>query len=227
MAARLGAMTPTARLRAVEEDIAALRDLGVARLSPIRRKHVVRRLAQLAGVDEGAVQRAFQALPPNRRHDAAAAEPAPTRRAEPSSPAEHLVGLLLAAPDYRTRLADGETARLRSAAAAAGEALAELAEIALSAASLDTLDNPDARATGVAWSRYIERVTEDDAERVKKFFEECLAALSRLPSPPASAEPAGASSDQPSSSDDVFARINAIRTQGGNPTALASPGTND
>lgn len=227
MAARLGAMTPTARLRAVEEDIAALRDLGVARLSPIRRKHVVRRLAQLAGVDEGAVQRAFQALPPNRRHDAAAAEPAPTRRAEPRSPAEHLVGLLLAAPDYRTRLADDETARLRSAAAAAGEALAELAEIALSAASLDTLDNPDARATGVAWSRYIERVTEDDAERVKKFFEECLAALSRLPSPPASAEPAGASSDQPSSSDDVFARINAIRTQGGNPTALASPGTND
>lgn len=224
MSARLAAMTPTARLRAVEEDIVSLRDLGVGKLSPIRRRHVVRRLAQLAGVDEGAVQRAFQALPPSRRPQGDAPA-APARSAEPDGPVEHLVGLLLTAPEYRTGLDETIAERLLSAAAAAEPPFTDLAKTALSAARLDALEDPDARAAGVAWSRHIERICEGDDERMRKFFDGCLAALSRLPSTPAKADTHA--SDQTSSDDDVFARINAIRTRGGNPTALASSGTND
>jgi len=225
MAARLSALTPTARLRAVEEDIASLRDLGVDRLSPIRRKHVVRRLAQLAGVDEAAVQRAFKALPPSRRPQETP-EPVAQRSSEPGGPAQHLVGLLLAAPEYRTQVLDADAERLRAAAAAAEPDFAQLAESALSAASLDDLDDPDARAAGVAWSRHIERITEGDGERLKKFFSECLVALSRLPFPPAQKEQADAPDKAERDNAYLLDRINVIKSMGkGNPTAMPIPGT--
>ncbi len=222
MAARLAAMTPTARLRAVEEDIAALRDLGLAKLSPIRRKHVVRRLAQLAGVDEGAVSRAFQSLPPQRR---TTDESAAHERTEPAGPAEHLAAALLAHPPLRTTLLEADTSRLLAAAASDARARA-IVEAALSTdpdRALRDLDNPDHRAAAVAWTRAAERLSEGDPARLKKIAEDCLAALARLSSPPAQ-KSTDADTDQDAG---TLERINALRTLGGNPTALAAPGIND
>jgi DNA primase len=221
---KLAPMSPTARIRAVEEDVAHLQSLGAARLSPIRRKTVIRKLAQLAGVDETAIAAAFKAAPA-RRSPAPAETPAPAHAAtEPSGPAEHLIGVLFAAPALLDLTNADDLRRLEALASERGPIAAGLARFIAEAKARRTppvdllreLEDPSARAAAISWSRCVERVCEGDPERLKSHAEGCLSRLARLTSPPASAE---------SSEPDPLERINALRRLGGNPAALAPPGT--
>jgi len=222
---RLATMTPTARGRAVEDDVARLTELGAARLSPIRRKLVVRRLAQLAGVDEHAVQQAFRAA--SSRSAARAAgrpdAPAPAPPPGPSGPAEHLLGLLFASPAV---LAELDAAARRDLAAAAAERpepaptfarlVADAPESADPARLAADLDDPDARARAVAWAAAVERDAEADPERMRTAARDCLARIRRLLS--------SLSSSAGQDAHDPLQRINDLRAFGGNPTALSPPG---
>ncbi len=221
---KLAPMSPTARIRAVEEDVAHLQSLGASRLSPIRRKTVIRRLAQLAGVDETAIAAAFKAAPA-RRPPSPAETPAPApAAAEPSGPAEHLIGVLFAAPALLDLTSADDLRRLEALASERGPIAAGLARFIAEAKARRTppvdllreLEDPSARAAAINWSRCVERVCEGDPERLKSHAEGCLSRLARLTSSPASAQ-----SPEP----DPLERINALRRLGGNPAALAPPGT--
>ena len=225
---RLAPMSSTARVRAVEEDVAGLRRLGVDRLSPIRRRVVVRRLSQLAGVDEATVQRAFRAGPAPRARESSDLTP-PAQR-PPEGPAEHLIGLLYSDPSLRAELSEDDRRRVLAACASLDGPAATLAEGVLdsdeasAARLLASLDDAAARATAVAWSQAMDRASDGDADRMKMAARDCLSRLARLTSPPA-AKPAGNASDQDRDTDDPFARIQTLRAFGGNPTALAPPGS--
>jgi len=224
---RLSTMTPTARVRAVEEDVARLVELGAARLSPIRRKLVVRRLAQLAGVDEAAVQQAFRAAGSRQAARAAARpdapSPAPAPPQGPSGPAEHLIGLLFASPALLSELDQDARRDLAAAAAERPEpaptfaALVADAPDGADAARLAAdLDDENARARAIAWAAAVERDAEADPERMKTAARDCLTRIRRLLStlPPSAGE----------SGHDPLERINTLRAFGGNPTALSPPG---
>jgi DNA primase len=222
---KLAPLSPTARTRAVEEDVAHLQSLGLARLSPIRRQTVVRRLAQLAGVDESAVAAAFRAAPARRapvRVEASAADAEPIR--DPAGPAEHLLGALFAAPALLDLLDQDAARRLEAAAAERGPVAAALARYVAEAAAADAppldllrdLAVERDRAAAIHWSRHVERICEREPARIRAHAEGCLARLARLPS--SSADPA---QDQT----DPLQRINTLRKLGGNPAALAPPGT--
>ena len=222
---RLAPMTPTARVRAVEDDVARLTQLGAARLSPIRRKLVVRRLARLAGVDEHTVQQAFRAA--SSRSAARAAgrpdAPAPAPPPGPVGPAEHLLGLLFASPAV---LAELDAPARRDLAAAAAERpepaptfarlLADAPAEADPARLAADLHDPDARARAVAWAAAVERDAEADPERMKTAAHDCLARIRRLLS--------SLSSSKGQDGHDPLQRINDLRAFGGNPTALSPPG---
>lgn len=59
---RVSTLGLSARARAVEEDLERLGQLGLARVSPIRRRLVVRKLAGIAGVSEGEVLESMKRL---------------------------------------------------------------------------------------------------------------------------------------------------------------------
>jgi DNA primase len=101
------------RARMVEEDVQRLVELGLDRLSPIRRQAIVRRLAAIARVDERAILEAIgrSRAGARARRDASPPGPAVSHRpgsaAPPSGPAasgkarsaiEHAVACLLAHP---------------------------------------------------------------------------------------------------------------------------------
>ncbi len=59
--ARLAGAGTSALARAIEEEIAALVQLGLAELTPVRQAMIIRRLADLAGVDESVIRAAIPA----------------------------------------------------------------------------------------------------------------------------------------------------------------------
>ena len=225
LATALSSAGPAARIRAVEDNVASLIELGVDRLSPIRRTLVNRRLAQLAGVDEDAIARAFRARPNRRPAAHADDQPAAEIRSEPQGPAEHLLGALLADPGLRSLLTPEDTARLESACppGPAGTLAAAALSAEPPAPGLSDIEDPAARAAGVAWSLHVERITDHDPDRLKHHALGCLASLARLSSPPTKPQPADP--HQGSDGDDHLAHINTLKARGGNPTALSSSGT--
>ncbi|MGP1345620.1 MAG: DNA primase [Phycisphaerales bacterium] len=97
------------RARLVEEDVQRLVELGLDRLSPIRRQGIVRRLASIARVDERSI---LEAIGRSRRSPRAQGEGASgSARAGGSgarvggtrSPVEHAIGCLLAHPELFAR----------------------------------------------------------------------------------------------------------------------------
>lgn len=142
-----------ARARLVEEDVQRLVELGLDRLSPIRRQAIVKRLAGIAKVDERAILEAIGRSRASARPRREADETHPVSGnadtpAGPRSAIEHAVACLLAHPRIMGEAA-GECGTVLDAAALPGQptalraiagALAELLEDA------DTVDEPAVRA---------------------------------------------------------------------------------
>jgi len=183
---RLRAMGEAARARAIEDDIRRLVEMGLARLSPVRRRMVVQRLARVAGIGEDAI---LSAIPQAGRASAtvgATGEPAPRRHAGPGSAREHALGCLLAAPTLAGGLEPEDRARL-APGAFAEEALREIAiaiEQALEAAPTDpddaaraalkAIEAAETRNRAAALVRGVERQCDDDLARIERHLRECL-----------------------------------------------------
>jgi DNA primase len=183
---RLAEAGPSARARLIEEDMERLVDLGLRDLAPIRRRHVVRTLSRLAGVDEATI---LESMPSGRRRVREGARGAASESERRSwTPAEHALGCLLCEPSLRMDL-DAETRRAVDPSAyapgsvrAIAEVVGRLGEEATHAGGseptlevvLGQLEDPEARRIATALEQATQRVTEGDVERLRSHLHACV-----------------------------------------------------
>jgi DNA primase len=175
---RLEGAGMSGRARIIEEDLARLAELGLDALSPVRRRLVTRRYAEIAGVPESEILRAL----PERAARRAPTDPRTTAR-EPVDPRAGALGALLLLPDLWNDLTDEQ----RDAVIQGAYALGPLGAAADAASALaqdgsapdvtlvsSALDDAEARRAAVALACEVERWTEANPERIRDFFRDCL-----------------------------------------------------
>jgi len=115
---RLDGAGIAAKTRIIEQDIARLSDLGLKRTPIIRRRLIVRQLANLAGVEESMILAALEshARRRARRRPPADSSPTSTRDATPLTAEEHALACLLHHPALRHELQGEQTALLEESA---------------------------------------------------------------------------------------------------------------
>ncbi|MEK6703907.1 MAG: toprim domain-containing protein, partial [Planctomycetota bacterium] len=194
---------PAALAKAINEEIARLRELGLDDVEPVKRRLIVRQLAGVAGVDERTILDSIGSQIGSRRVARAApvveqdqggsqgdskGEVGP----EPQeSPAEHLLGCLLLRPLFAASLT-GDDRELTSPAAYRSPLASSVAQAVLSAASsgescalhsiVDSLNEngqSDAAEAAVGLAAKVQRLTDDIPERLQGHFDDCLR-LARL-----------------------------------------------
>ncbi|MBL8762983.1 MAG: DNA primase [Phycisphaerae bacterium] len=241
---RLTGLGVSARARAIEEDAARLVDLGIATVSPIRRRMVLRRLAQVAGLDETTIVAAVERE--GRRRDARppAAPPsapddsAPARAAflgTPPGPRELVLGCILTEPSMLLEL----TPEQRDLISAPGYAWPEAEEVARAlertaaagrvpghAAVMDALagaGHEDARRAAARMVMEVEQVTQGRADRLRVCFASYLGEADERQ---LRREVAAASAGAVRTGEDVAARVARLAATGANPRAMprAGPG---
>ncbi len=145
------------RATLLEEEMAQLNSLGLDRLPILRRRLIIRRLADLAGVGEDAIVKAIANASPHRRQpDAAPDDEQSFTPSQERSPAAHALGALLADLSLRHKLSADQQDILDPAAYPPG-LLREIAEALASACNeSDTL--------GTAW--VIERIRDEKAKQL-------------------------------------------------------------
>lgn len=237
-----------ARARMVEEDVQRLVELGLDRLSPIRKQAIVRRLAGIAKVDERAILEAIgrsRAAGRNRRE----ADPGESAALPigPRSPVEHALGCLLAHPRLFGE-ATGDAGIALDAAAlpasapitrALAGALAELLEdadevdevaIQTAIASLDDLTRQYASGLIALASSAVPEAGLGDHWRAcvlecRRWINRHLAHdFTASDTPSTGSEPHEQGDSGPSQG--LAARIARIRALGGNPGVLPKPPSN-
>jgi len=248
MRERLAPMGESARARAIEEDIARLVEMGLGRLSPVRWRMVVRRLARVAGVGEEAILAAMPqagAFATRRvRGQAAARE---RQRGLTGSALEHALGCLLAAPSLARDLEEEDLARLAPGAMgeAALEAVARAIESALASgvdddeaarAAQASIEDGEARARAAALAHRVERECDGDPARIERHLRECvrrlrLDALAPSPGPDhahahedrAGVDPEALEANHPSRLDDALEAMRQRQRLGGDHTTMPRP----
>ncbi len=245
------------RAQAIESELVRLLELGLDELSPIRRQTVVRRLARLGDVDE---QTIVETLRRQRGPRRGAAQPTSTKRdstseselepispAMTSTPAAHLLGCLLAAPelpdlvtrldpaaDFREDLDDAlavdayasrRVGRLAESIRSLLDALGDRQVADPSAAELlHRLEDPEDRALASALVAEVERVTDGEAARLAEHWTACLQRVRRTL---ARVRGSDAAPPTPSPPAELADRLALARERhgrlGGNPLALPRP----
>lgn len=235
------------RTRAVEEYLENLVGLGLGDLSPMRQRAVLSRLASISGTDMETVTRAARAGGARRRRRRAEEEdgegPGGVRGPrDPRGAAENALACLLAEPGLvRSCAAEaGEVLGTCGAAggavgsaarAVAGAAAEEPDELTLSAvlARLGGPEDEAARGLAVSFSTFAERVTEHDAESLRRRFADCARTLRQerlvLMGPDDGEAAAGAAVEVEgagsSAAADRLARVRELhKSLGGNPRAI-------
>ncbi len=179
----------------IEEELNRLSELGLGQLEPVRRRLMIRQVAQAARVDESVVMASIKTGRGQRRAFAAQVEPKPARPWSPD-PREQLLGSLLydaqlwslMNSDQReltstTRFVDGVTQQVADAmhssiehGAGAGlhAVLDELSRIGEDTGVV--MIEAQQRATALA--QFVSRECEESAERVRRLFHECVGTVS-------------------------------------------------
>ncbi len=185
LAGRLEGVSPSGRVRLIEEDIQRLVELGLLQTSPIRRRLITRKLATLAGVDE---QTIISAIPTQRR---ARHEGAPVEGDESAhrSPIEHALGCLLCEPELRLIIGPAERDLLQPGAYRQGPSreVAEAFETVIRKSESDEsgrtptlagvlaeLEDAEARRLATELALESERSTDHDAARLREHFLSCV-----------------------------------------------------
>lgn len=201
--AKLAGAGMSALARGIEEEIARLKELGLADVDPIKKRLVVRHLAKLADLDERAIwdqiggenagsRRIARAAGPRREEpapdrDARAAEDLRRLSAGKFTPAEAMLGCLLAEGTLIHALTP-EQRDLVHPPAYSSPLVAKVAEAAAMVldggrppalhAVLDELAGEEAgeQAVSAATSlcRRIETETDNDPARLRQYFDACL-----------------------------------------------------
>lgn len=215
----------SARARLLREFCNRLAELGVQEVDPLRRRYIIRHVAEIASVPFDEV---IALLPGGRRPRVSGrGEPAPDARPEerldrrPLSPAEHVLACVLA--DAQLLVALDEAARdSLGPDAYASPVLKRIADTVLSLARegdepdlrnvLSRTDDPGERQAATALVARIDRETDGDPGRLHEHFSACLKHLERENAP---------------AGEDLIARIEHKRQQmakyGPNQRALPRP----
>jgi len=182
---RLAGAGMSARARIIEEDLARLAELGINTLSPVRKRLVVRRYAEIAGVPEADV---IRALPQQRQQTGRRDETQPAAERAPLDPRAGVIGALLNAPEIWLELSPDQQDAVREAAYAlgpVGAAVDVIAALAQDGASPDvslvssSIEDSEARRAAVQLAFDAERCAEGDAERLRDYFHDCLRRILR------------------------------------------------
>lgn len=187
---RLSGVGLTARSRAIEEEVQRLGQLGLAQVSPVRYQLIVRRVAGLAGVDEGTIRRVLEgqrrAAP---RGEPAGEAPSGGKAATPRAARDCLLAYLLADGGV-AELLDEEDRRdlvaqpsadgaFAAVGAAVASGLARGAAVAMSDVLAALGDDEAARAAAAGLAAFAERSSEGDPDRLMHAARDCVEQLRR------------------------------------------------
>lgn len=179
--------------RAVREELARLAELGLDRLDPIRRQLIVRRLAEVSGLDGETIARAIPAGRSAARAPVAQETPAADAHAAalahiPLGPTDSIVGCVLVQPSLWTTL-EPEDHDALIAGAYRSPVVEEVVRAMSSAAAsgrepgLDTLLSldlrDDARQAAVSLHERLDRETSHDPAKLAEHFEGCVRTFRR------------------------------------------------
>jgi len=187
IADRLGGAGPAAKSKAIEAELAALVELGLNRVPPIRRRLIIRSITALAGVSETEIVRSIPAGRTHRTHTEA--ENTPQQDARPgSTAAEQMLGCVLLEPSLLASLEPGQRDLLGSDGYASplmirlGRAVESIVD-AGRAPDLSTLlnetDDQELQRAAVALTQRIEVETEHDSSRLHRHWRDCVKAAGR------------------------------------------------
>jgi len=187
---------PARMTQAIEDELTKLNDLGIERLSPVRRRLVIRQIANAAGIEESIVINALRTGRRGPRREAAdeLGHSDPESGWKPGA-RELLLGCLLC-DDQLWLSMSGEERDLVSATAFSSAMSRRVAQATLDAiedgagsglhAVLAALSETDARdgvetsPRATALYQIVARETEGDDERLHRMFRECVNAASLL-----------------------------------------------
>lgn len=167
--------------RVLTEELARLGELGLDRVRPMRRRLILRRIAEIAGVDEATVR---EAVPGGRRH----ARPEPS--IEPKNvlgralgARESLLGCILAEPSLWLSLHEEERLLVATdrfdapalrAVADAVHLLTEEGRAPSLSETLSELETPEIQATAVELERAVSLACDNTGERRHALWRDCL-----------------------------------------------------
>ncbi len=179
--------------RAVRDELARLADLGMDRLDPIRRQLIIRRLAEVTGLDARTIGQAIPAGRAARPQTDSGDAPPDLSVAQQIAhvslgPTEALLGCLLAEPRLWTVMRDEDRELLRTSAyrwpVIASIALALLHDADLGdqpsiGSILASTADSAAHAAAISLQQRIERETSHDAEKLRAQLDACLLSARR------------------------------------------------
>jgi DNA primase len=226
MRERFAGVNETTRVQLVEEDLKHLNDLGLSKLSPIRRRVIFRRLASLIGVDEETIARAAPQMRPRTR--GADQTPSTSHTDRVFSPADHVLGCLLVEPTLRET--DPDLVGSIAVESFTDSTSRNLAEYVLSndsnllrdlKSAMHDLETAEARSLAAAVASHVQQVTDRDADRLRLHFEACLRTAARTM---LALDNDDRRAKHPSRIDEQLAALRERQTRfGGDPLALPRP----
>ena len=183
----------------IEEEIARFNDLGINEIAPMRRRLIIRQIAQAARVEETAVVAAIKTGRGRRRYNAPEGEmELKGDHSWKPDAREQLLGCLLFEPNL-WNLLSGEQRELTSTVRFASEQTRRVADAMHSSAENGTgtglhavlgelsmlaeeegADALPANERATALYRFVAEHTEEVDDRVTRFFNECIARLVSL-----------------------------------------------
>ncbi len=183
---RLADAGTSALAKAIEDEIAQLVDLGLAELTPVRQALIIRRLAELARVDESVIRAAVPAgrgARPRRFEPAAQSVQRTVLASGALTAREHALGCILcdgslwqAVPELVKTVIGADHREPGIAAVAAG-----IAQVAAAGQTPDLRnvmsfvdEDPAAVEAAVNLSQRVEEETEHKPERLKAHWLECV-----------------------------------------------------
>ena len=185
---------PARMTQAIEDELARLNDLGIERLSPVRRRLVIRQIANAAGIEESTVINALRAGRRGPRREAAdeLVHEDPESGWKPGA-RELLLGCLLCddqlwlsmSGEERDLISAGSygSAMSRRVAQATLDAIEDGAGSGLHAvlsvlSEADERDGSETSPRATALYQIVSRETEGDRERLHRMYRECVNAAS-------------------------------------------------
>jgi DNA primase len=189
---RLEGAGTSALAKAIEDELATLVDLGLSELTPVRQALIIRRLAELARVDESVIRSAIPMGRGARPRRVPTGNDQPVTRtvlaAGALSAREHALGcilcdgsLWLAVPDYvkPAMAADHREEAIAVVAGAIARVAAEGRSPDLRTIMGEVAEDTAAVEAAVNLSQRVDEVTEHKPERLKAHWLECIRTIEK------------------------------------------------
>lgn len=175
----------SARSRAVGEFLDRLTQLGLHRVDAIRQQLIVKRLSEITGVDWSSISTEVAQRRARRRTatEARSTESDPTPVVRTLSARDHLLGCVMCDPSLQQSLTEDQSPMMDPEAYAQGpmqtvaRAIAELVVDETPPtlrAVLEHLEDDEARRMATRAASEVDRLTEGDAERLRRHWRERL-----------------------------------------------------